>query len=343
MRAQFYSLSAIGVLTWSTALGQSGNAPTPTIESCIPLKDVVARLACFDEVAAREVQQKEKARDAELQEKREQLEQTVDWRIRDSATVSPAGLADLGTKPALFNLGRSGGSTFSVVRAAAYGVLQPINQPGGLFDTWQPFFGAGWTRDTTGKVEKDLRQATIGITGNVVDAGPQDTAVIATMRLGVRDEVKSHTRDAFLNLHADILHLPWLVSDQTEATSNLFVVPFLGLLSESSKTSTPAITSSVRRSAIYGGLKAEYQLFRAVPMLSGTASVQWFRDVHVSSDGDKRKPRFFEIGVTYHLVDPKTKRGWLPSVTLTRQSGLNPVTGLGPGAKTTLGLGVRFN
>lgn len=341
MKASTLAAVALGVILAPFDGPHAAPAVEVKLEACVAMKDGTERLNCFDEFAKQDAKKKLEAREAANQLAKEESAKAIRWRIRDSGTVSAAGLADIGSKPARFEIGRADGSSSSSVRMAAVGIFQAIDQPG-FFDTWEPFIAVAWDRDSAAKTPKDQRQLIGGITGNLFNVGGTGTAVIATTRLGFRNDLKRNSDAIFLNLHADIVHLAWVNDDQTESTNSFIPIPYLGLVADSARTSPTSATDGHRFGA-YAGIKSEFQLFALAPRLGGTASVQWFKDWQSPPGVNKRSDRFIDIGVTYHLVDPKAKRGFVPSIGLTRQLGTDPVTGRGPANRTVLGLGVRFD
>jgi hypothetical protein len=266
----------------------------------------------------------------------------VKWKIRDSGTVSPIGFADVGTKPGLLQVGRSDGKDFSTAKVAVVGVIRAIDQPNGFFDGWEPFLGASWDRDTSAKTPKDLRQVLVGISGQIGSPKPDGVSAFPTVRLGYKDDSKANAKGAFLNTHVDVIYLPWVNSSEGAGINSWAFVPYLGLYAESAHAA-PAATQDGSFVGSYAGGKLEYKLGVIAERLSVTGQGQYYRDFRAPVNVGKRVHRFASLGIKYDLVDPKTKTGWVPSVSLSWQRGTEPVTGEGPSRKTVLGFGVKFD
>ncbi len=266
----------------------------------------------------------------------------VTWKIRDASAISPAGLADVGGGPALFQLGRSDGQSFSTIRLAALGAFRGIDTPG-FFEGWEPFVALGWERDSGTDPPKDQRQFVLGLTGQVRDPGIDGTTFLPTLRLGHRQERHTDTRSDFANLHVDVIHLPWVGGDQGEGLNYYALIPFAGVLFGNARSRIPDPALEGGRVGLYAGIRGEAQLYALLPRLTAVASAQWYQDVRAPAASEKRGERFTTVGVRYDLVDPAAKAGWIPSLSLSYQQGTDPVTGEGPARRTVLGLGVKFN
>lgn len=302
---------------------------TAALDSCLAIQDGDKRLKCYDKAAGFKPDEAQKKPDPG----------PVKWRVRDSNTVSPVGEADMGSKPGLVQAGRTDGVDFSTAKVAAFRVFQAINQPGGFWDAWQPFVGVSWDRDTSAKTPKDLRQAMAGI------AGPdftlwKGTEALPTLRLGYKDESKARQTGAFLNAHFEIVSDVLAKHDEGKDRNTPLLVPYLGLYGTTAHTDPTAATDGSTLSA-YVGAKAGYKLDAIVDRLSLTGQGQWFHDL--AAPGKTLRHRYATVGLQYDLADPDAKNGWVPSLSLSWQRGTEPVTGEGPGRKTVLGFGAKFN
>lgn len=300
--------------------------------NCLELEKGEARLACYDKQAGYRPKEAPKPEDRPA----------IKWKVRDSGTVSPIGFADVGTKPGLFQIGRTDGEDFTKAKVAVVGVVRAINQPDGFLDGWEPFFGASWDRDTAAKTPKDLRQVLVGISGQIGTPGPTGISTFPTLRLGYKDNLKVHTSGAFVNVHFDIIYLPWVNTPELDGKNSWALVPYVGVYS-SAVHASPATVQDGTYLGSYAGAKLEVKLGAIVDRLSLTAQGQYYRDASAPGDLGKRTLRFATVGLTYDLVDPKAKRGWVPSLSLSWQRGTEPVTGEGPGRATVLGFGVKFD
>jgi hypothetical protein len=306
--------------------------PPLNVDDCLKLEKGEARLACYDKRAG--YQPKEAPKPEERP--------AIKWKVRDSGTVSPIGFADVGTKPGLFQVGRTDGEDFTTAKVAVIGVIKAINQPEGFFDGWEPFVGASWDRDTSAKTPKDLRQVLIGISGQIGTPGPRGVSAFPTLRLGYKDDIKAHTSGAFINAHVDIIYLPWVNTPELDGKNSWAFVPYVGMYS-SALHSSPESPEDGTYTGPYAGAKLEVNLGAIAERLSFTGQGQYYRDVSVPGEADKRTLRFATVGLKYDLVDPKAKKGWVPSLSLSWQRGTEPVTGEGPSRKTVLGFGVKFD
>lgn len=315
----------------------------PKLKDCVAeRKDPALRLKCFDDFAERSAKKEEADKAKARAESTAEADKPIRWRLRNSGTITTAYDADLGKKPAQFQIGRADGKDFTAVQAAAVGVFKRINSPGSFFNTWEGFTALAWDRDTAAKSPHDARTLIGGISGPVFTSGPDDLQVLATARVGYAVDVLKDTSESFVNLHGDILLLPLLRRKQTDDNNVILPVPFVGMLARR-VSSNPASPDDGRRTGFYAGIKAETQLYRFLPRLTAAASAQWFRDTRVPSGTAKRTDKFFDAALNYDLVDPKTKKGWVPSITLTRQVGMDPVGGQGPSHKTVLALSVKYD
>jgi hypothetical protein len=297
----------------------------PSVDECLMLKELEARLACYDKI------HNYQPREAPKVEERPR----ISWKVRDSGTVSPIGDADLGAKPGLFQIGRNDREDFTTAKIALIGVVRAFNQPDGFFDGWQPFVGASWDRDTSAETPKDLRQALVGISGQVW------TWALPTLRMGYKRETKARTQGAFTNLHADIIYLPLVNASEGSGLNSWALVPYIGIYSEASHVS-PETSKDGIYTGPYVGSKLEIKLGAIAERLSLTAQSQHYRDASVPTDVDEKTLRFRSAGLKYDLVDPDTK-SLVPSLSLSWQRGSEPVTGEGPSRKMILGFGIKYN
>lgn len=303
-----------------------------TASECRDIHDGATRLRCLDLAIGY------KPKEAPKIEERPE----VRWKVRDSSTISPVGDADWGTKPGLFQLGRSDGRDFSSVKVSLVGVLRAIEAPGRVYNTWEPFFGVSWDKDTSTSKPRDLRQAFIGITGQLNESGPDGTSLNPTFRIGFRDDAKADTHGLFATAHVDVIRMPWVNDPELPDRNASIFVPFFGLHMARTRTSPGAVSDGTYTGA-YAGAKTEIKLWGIVPRLSVVGQAQYYRDLDTPGDTAKRNKRFATVGLKYDLVDASTKKGWIPSLSLSRQSGTDPVTGDGPARKTVLGLGVKYD
>jgi len=302
------------------------------VDDCLKLEKSEARLACFDKRTGYEPKEAPKPEERPA----------IKWKVRDSGTVSPIGYADVGTKPGLFQIGRTDGKDFTMAKVAVVGVVRAINQPDGFFDGWEPFVGASWDRDTSAKTPKDLRQALVGISGQIGSPGPTGVSAFPTLRIGYKDDIKTHVTGPFVNAHVDIIYLPWVNTPELPGATSWALVPYAGLYSTASHSDPDATTDGTYTGA-YGGAKLEVKLGAIAERLSLTGQGQYYRDLNTPGGTGKRTLRFATVGLKYDLVDPKAKKGWVPSLSLAWQRGTEPVTGEGPSRKTVLGFGVKFD
>jgi len=325
------TLALLAAMTLSTAaLAQA--APSGSVDDCLKFEKPDARLACYDNKTGFQPKEAPKADERPA----------VSWKVRDSGTVSPIGFADVGTKPGLFQIGRTDGVDFTSAKVALVGVGRAINQPQGFFDGWEPFVGVSWDRDTSAKTPKDLRQVLVGISGQIGTPGPTGVSAFPTLRIGYKDEVKAHTSGGFVNAHFDIIYLPWVNSPEVSGKNSSAFVPYLGLYSDSAHAS-PSTSQDGTYLGAYLGAKLEVKLGAIVERLSLTGQGQYYRDSTTPGSEEKRTLRFGTVGLKYDLVDPNAKQGWVPSLSLSWQRGTEPVTGEGPSRKTVLGFGVKFD
>ncbi|SOD24107.1 hypothetical protein SAMN05518800_1226 [Variovorax sp. YR752] len=301
------------------------------------------QLTCFRDYAKPIVSEMQKVHEKNQRELKSKQEALIPkWRLRDTSAITASGEYDVGSKPASVQLGTSEGKSISTAKISVFGVLQPIN--GGPLDTWEPFFNVAWDRDISAKTPKDLRQFIVGMEGNLLTGSFASTGqAYLTLRAGHRDDVRSDTRGSFFNANADLYYIPWISGKRGKDVTHRGIYFPVGLLVEKTKSANASAGPEGTRSSLYAGIRFETDLNAILPRLSANASTQWFRDVSVPSSTDKRHPRYSTLGITYDLVDPKTKTGWVPSISLTRQVGTDPVTGEGPVRKTVFGLGVKFD
>lgn len=315
----------------TVSLNAEAQAPAAAIE-CLDYDDNNARLRCFDLAIGYKPKEPPKAEERA----------PVRWKVRDSNTISPVGDADWGAKPGLFQLGRSDGKDFSAVKASLVGVQRAIDAPGRVYNTWEPFFGVSWDKDTTTSKPKDMRQAFVGITGQLNESGPEGTSLNPTFRIGFRDDARADTHGLFATAHVDVIRMSWVNDPELPDRNATVFVPFFGLHTTRTRTSPSAVGDGTY-TGTYIGAKAEIKLWAFVPRLSVVGQAQYYRDLDTSGDAAKRNKRFATVGLKYDLVDASAKKGWVPSLSLTRQSGADPVTGDGPANKTVLGLGVKYD
>lgn len=323
-----FSGVAMGLAIPALAAAQA----TPSVDECLKLEKSEARLTCYDKNHNYQPKETPKAEERP----------PIKWKVRDSGTVSPIGFADVGTKPSLFQVGRTDGKDFTTAKLAVVGVFRAINQPDGFFDGWEPFVGTSWDKDTSSKTPKDLRQVLVGISGQVGTPGPLGISAFPTLRLGYKDEVTAHTQGAFANLHVDVIYLPWVNTPEVSGSNSWALVPYVGLYSAASHASPVTFQDGIYTGS-YTGAKLEVKLGAIAERLSLTGQGQYYRDASVPGGVDKRTLHFGSVGLKYDLVDPKAKKGWGPSLSLSWQQGNEPVTGEGPSRKTVLGFGVKFD
>ena len=259
----------------------------PTLVECDLIKDSDAeQLKCFRAFAKPEIEKQKKEYAKKEEEAKKDTERFVrKWKVRDTTTVTPAGDIDIGSKSGTFQIGTSGGQSTSVAKVSALGILQPIN--GGILDTWEPFFGASWDRDTTAKTPKDQRQFLVGISGGLFNIGNDGSQVFSTLRVGRRNDIRADTESGFVNLHADIYLLPWIRGKQGESTTYSGTYLTSGVLIQDSKSAIPNPALDGRRTGIYAGVKWEGQLNALLPRFTVSASTQTFRDIEVSAMNQK--------------------------------------------------------
>jgi len=303
-----------------------------SVDDCLKFEKPDARLACYDMKTGFQPKEQPKADERPA----------VRWKVRDSGTVSPIGFADVGTKPGLFQVGRTDGTDFTSAKVAIVGVGRAINQPDGFFDGWEPFVGVSWDRDTSAKKPKDLRQAVVGISGQIGTPGPTDVSAFPTFRIGYKKDVKADKNRGFLNAHLDVIYIPWVNSPEGLGKNSSAFVPYIGLYSEATRTN-PSTSNDGTYLGAYLGAKWEVKLGAIAERLTLTAQGQVYRDGNTPISEINRTLRFGTIGLKYDLVDPKAKQGWVPSLSLSWQRGTEPVTGEGPTRKTVLGFGVKFD
>lgn len=316
----------------------------PKIYDCVRMEgEPDKQLACFRDYAKPIVSKMQKDHEEKQQRLKEKQEALIPkWKLRDTSTITPGGEYDIGAKPASVQLGTSEGKSISTAKISVFGVLQPIN--GGPLDTWERFFNVAWDRDISAKTPKDLRQFIVGMEGNLLTGSFASTGQAhLTLRAGHRDDVRSDTRGSFLNANADLYYIPWISGKRGEDVTHRGIYFPVGLLVEKTKSADANAGPEGTRSSLYAGVRFETDLNAILPRLSANASTQWFRDIRVPSGADKRRTRYSALGITYDLVDPKSKTGWVPSLSLARQVGTDPVTGEGPVRKTVFGLGVKFD
>lgn len=319
---------AIGLAIPALAAAQA----TFNVDECLKLDKPEARLTCYDKSLNYQPKESPKVEERPL----------IKWNVRDSGTVSPIGFADVGSKPGLLQVGRTDGKDFTTVKLSAVGVFSAINQPNGFFNGWEPFIGASWNRDTSATTPKDLRQVLVGISGQVGTPGPLGISAFPTLRLGYKDEVNTHSRGGFLNLHVDVIYLPWVNTPEVSGINSWALVPYVGLYSAASHAS-PEAPQDGTYTGSYAGAKLEVKLGAIAERLSLTGQSQYYRDANVPGGAGKRTLHFHSVGLTYDLVDPNAKKGWVPSLSLSWQRGSEPVTSEGPSQKTVLGFGVKYD
>ncbi|UDF34090.1 UNVERIFIED_ORG: hypothetical protein LHJ69_16030 [Shinella sp. XGS7] len=330
-----------------------GSSAATTTDECLKFQKADERLACFDKALGFKPEPATPAQDTSSPPSLNQQKvapkssgdsdlKLVTWKLRDSGTVSPTGYADIGTKPAVFQVGRDDGKDFTKVKASAVGVMAALNLPGNPFNGWERFFGVSWNRDTSAKTPKDERQLFLGISGMLLRPSPTGTGLFPTFRLGYKDDTKAHTHEGWTNAHFDVIHLPWVANFEMPEKNSWAPVPYFGLFSSNPKSS-PSAASDGSYYGFYVGLKNEFKLWAIADRLSLAVTGQAYRDAHAPSTVGKRTLRFGSVGFKYDLADPEKKGGWVPSLSLAWQRGTDPVTGEGPGEKTLLGLTVKYN
>jgi hypothetical protein len=300
-------------------------------DKCLAMHEADKRLACYDQQLAYKPE-----KPPEVKKRPE-----VTWKVRDSGTVSPVGDADIGTKAAQFQYGKEDEKSFTKVKVAAVGVLKPINEVG-FFEGWSPFVGASWDRDTGAKTPKNTRQVFVGITGAANEAGPGGVAFLPTFRLGYKDDTRAHSGGGWANAHVDVIALSLVDDPEDKGLNSKAIVPYFGLYSAATHTS-PSKPADGTYYGPYLGLKTEFKLGAILDRLSLNVKGQVYHDAHAPAGIAKVRHRFGSAGFQYDLVDPKAKKGWVPSISLTWQKGTDPVTGEGPGEKTLLGLTVKYD
>jgi hypothetical protein len=302
-----------------------------TTDKCLALHDAAKRLACYDK------QLEYKPEKAPEVKKRDD----ITWKVRDSGTVSPVGNADIGAKAAQFQYGKEDGEDYTKVKASVVGVFKAINQVG-FFEGWSPFVGVSWDRDTQAKTPKNMRQVFVGITGAANEASPKGTAFLPTFRLGYKHDSKSRTGGGWVNAHVDVIDIRLVDDPEDKGLNSKAIVPYIGIYSAATHTS-PGAPADGTYYGPYLGLKAEFKLGAVLDRLSLNVKGQVYRDAHAPTGIEKVRRRFGSVGFQYDLVDPETKKGWVPSISLTWQKGTDPVTEEGPGEKTLLGLTIKYD
>lgn len=217
-----------------------GSSAATTTDECLKFQKADERLACFDKALGFKPEPATPAQDTSSPPSLNQQKvapkssgdsdlKLVTWKLRDSGTVSPTGYADIGTKPAVFQVGRDDGKDFTKVKASAVGVMAALNLPGNPFNGWERFFGVSWNRDTSAKTPKDERQLFLGISGMLLRPSPTGTGLFPTFRLGYKDDTKAHTHEGWTNAHFDVIHLPWVANFEMPEKNSWAPVPYFGL------------------------------------------------------------------------------------------------------------------
>lgn len=301
------------------------------LDDCSTIEKDAPRLKCYEKVAGRKPKENPPG----------ELGGFKGWQVRDSGSIAPEGDQDLGKKAALLQAGRTDGANFTTASVGVFAIFSANHPDAPAWNGWQPFLGATWDRDTSAKTPKDLKQVVAGITDSI-HFGPMDraNALLPTFRIGYKDESKAQETAGFVNAHVELVLDVLTRYAEGKDKNTPLLVPYFGLYAQTSHTKPAADTDGSALSG-YVGAHAGYKLNAILEGLSATAQGQWYHDI--SAPGKSVRHRFASAGLQYDLVDPDTKKGWVPSISLTWQHGTEPVTGEGPGQKAVLGFGAKFN
>jgi len=311
-------------------------------EECRVIADNLLRLACYDRLPGRPIEQQSKPAESEspTDTATKQLKEFFsDVTVRDELT--PKGL---GSDPAQFMLGRKNGENYSLVRAAV--TYAPAISPFG--DTvlgrygWGPYLSGWFNRNTLTGSRIDARGFSAGLSGTVFDITKEGFALYTNVGLGRKDNrvdgVTSNTGAIDNILVSDVLREGIPYSDPWA----WFVYPRFGYYFED-RRETKGGQPTGRTNSLYGGIRIDTYPGLISNRLRVYGYAQWLSDTSASIGIQMRNDAYYKFGLDYLLYNPREKEWLQPSIGLERTIGADPLTGTPNGNSTQLSLRIQVN
>jgi hypothetical protein len=198
---------------------------------------------------------------------------------------------------------------------------------------------AAWTRDSPPKNPKDIRDFSIGLNGSLWNIKEPRWTIDLTPRLIRRINIVEHSQSNIAQLHGDVIILP--IASAVKSLDNTYqFIPQFGVLNENRINSKN--DAGVWRGG-YTGFQSTVFLNGIRPRLSLKIQYQYFWDFAAPSGNVRRSDGYGKIALSYDLVDPDDKSLQVyPSISLAREVGINPVSGINQVNTTKLIIGFKI-
>lgn len=290
---------------------------------CVSIEDPDQRHKCFDDAYQVE---------AKPAKKQPEARKEIEFLLNDEGKVDSFGAIKMGSKAATFSADHTDGQSYASVKMGVVGVFRATHSG------WQPFLGASWIRDAASKSPKDIRDVSVGALNSLWEPDGISWTILAAPRLIRRTDIFGHTSSTIVQLHGNIINPDWIGSESDPSKPYSFI-PQVGLQLEN-KASSKVDNGGWR--GMYAGLLFGTKLSKDYP-LSASIQYQYYRDVQVPDGNSMRSDGYAKFQLSYELGKDDKSAHFHPSIILSREVGIDPLTGVNQTNTTKLSLGIKVD
>lgn len=298
-------------------------------KECFDIKDAKDRVSCYDKALGNP-----KFDENVPAENQPKPKPDVQFYVNDEGKVDTFAGVKMGSKAATLSADHTDGQSYASAKIGVIAIFRPISDAG-----WQPFAGAAWVRDAASKNPKDVRDLSLGIVGAI--GAQRSVGVIATPRILRRTDIFGHTSSSIVQLHGNILVNDWLTEPEAKGKNLYSLIPQVGLQLEN-RASSKVDNGGWRGS--YVGLLFDAKLNSISPQLGASVQYQFYRDFKVPTGNARRSDGYANFQISYDFTNPDDKSiHFRPSIVLSRQVGVDPISGVNQTNTTKLSLGLKVD
>ncbi len=269
----------------------------------------------------------------------------VRFVVRNDASPFPNPRAEFGPKGASVVYERDKGEEYVSGNFSVMAIFNR-NRSSEDFDEdsnveWQPFALGQWKRSENADKKSDVRVAGVGLALVVTPDNYQTgTGFNIWPTIYRRVDIYNDADSEVASVHVDVIRNRWYSRNLDSVTENVYTFkPFFGVMGENRSES--GVADGIWTSG-YVGLEMTSRLNTITPRLEASVRWQYFSDFRSPDGADERNEDFGSFGLSYQFSDPTDKTiRWRPSISITREIGVNPLVGPDTVAETKVALTIQ--
>ncbi len=287
-------------------------------EKCFPIKDAVTRADCYDQLLKR----------PPGPDKKLPIPSDVKIKVLQKATWNNFRNNDLVDKPSTIDFQRKNGVDGTRVQfgTVAYRPIDDLGQ-------WVGFASAAWNRDATDpSKKKDIRDTGLGF-ASFLPILDYEFGVQGVFQFVHRHDINNQLDGNRWNAHFNLEVNNWVQQDP------FIFIPYFAYLHD--KRMIKDFYGNWR--SIYYGFSFGVPIHAISKHLTIVAEARRFNDVSVPSAFERRHLNFGSLAIVYEFTDPEDKSiSFRPSISISRTTGTDVLSGWDKENKTVASLGVKY-